>query len=180
MKVEKRIRGSPDGPRCRRPLRMCHAGDTNHRHFPRGETAGGVARSFGETFLLPRDRLTKDDTYIFLKPLISSFIICQRPRPFHGTWNVCTHLMIPFAKQTSQSPQGNSLTLPRLLISSINVALCVARGVWGSSSHPAPRGSWGQFPGSSSQRGNHGNRPSQGCGEDEQSYWTPLPVSVLG
>lgn len=158
---------------------MGRAVDANHGRFPRGEIAGGVAQSFGKTFSLPRDRLTKDDIYIFLKPLISSFIICQRPRPFHGTWNVCTHLMIPFAKQASQSPQGNSLMLLRLLISSINVTLCIARGIWGSFCHPAPRGSWDQFPGSPSQTGNHGNHPLQGCG-DEQSDWMPLLVSVLG
>ena len=97
--------------------------DASHRPFPRGDIAGGAARSFGETFFLPRDRLTEDDIYIFMKPLISSFITCQRPRPFHGTWNVCTHPTIPFAKQTSQSPRGNSLTLLRLLISPVSVAL---------------------------------------------------------
>lgn len=35
---------------------------------------------------LPRDRLTKDAIYIFSKPLIFSFIICQSPRPFLSTW----------------------------------------------------------------------------------------------
>jgi hypothetical protein len=34
----------------------------------------------------PRDRLTKDDIYIFSKPLIFSFIICQSLRPFLSTW----------------------------------------------------------------------------------------------
>lgn len=52
-----------------------------------------------QLFFLPRDRFTKDDICIFPKPLIFSFIICQSPRPFHSTWDVCTHLMIPFTKQ---------------------------------------------------------------------------------
>lgn len=128
-----------------------------------GGTHGGAAWSTPGASLLPRDRLTKDDIYIF--PEASNFLIyhLSAPEALPCTRDVCPHLMIPFAKQTSPSLRGNSLTLPRLLIPSINVTLSVARGIRGSCWHPAPRGSWGQFAGSSSQRGNHGNRPWRGC-----------------
>ena len=178
MKVEKRIRGSPDeaqpfaptraqgGDRKQEPIRRRQAWDNHENH---GQSWAGDSRGSGlehpgsRASLLPRDRLTKDDIYIF--PEASNFLIyhLSAPEALPRTRDVCTHLMIPFAKQTSPSLRGNSLTLPRLLIPSINVTLSVARGIRGSCWHPAPRGSWGQFAGSSSQRGNHGNRPWRGC-----------------
>lgn len=100
-----------------------------------GEIVEGRPLALGKHFFfLPRNRLTKDDIYISLKPLIFSFIICQSLRPFHSMWNVCTHLMI-LSPNTHHSLY--SLMLLRLLISSINVTHCaIAWGSQGISYHP--------------------------------------------
>ena len=67
---------------------------------------------------LPRDRLTKDDIYIFPEPLIFSFIICQSPRPFLGAW------CLPAANDPFTKHHGPARSFPyAVLIECVKISL---------------------------------------------------------
>lgn len=110
-------------------------------------------------FSLPRDRLTKDDVYIFPNPLIFSFIICQSPGPFHSL-GVFAHIQRSLLPNTPPGLHGRFARAARLLISSINVTLSHRRGVSGGLLSPKLHRSWLVcVPRASLRRGSHGGRP---------------------